>query len=283
MLRSIERIADAADPRVASYRGLGNPELVRSQGLFVAEGRFVVRRVIEDARLPIRSLLLNGAALRDLGPLLDTIDRRVPIYLCETAEFLGITGFPIHRGCLALVERPAALSIAEALGAATTAIVLEGLTNPDNIGGVFRNAAAFGAGAVVLSPTCCDPLYRKAVRTSMGAVLRVPFARASEWPVALTGIREAGFTLAALTLREPSEPIERFAERWAGGAGGAGRAGGAGHPKIALLVGTEGAGLTPDAESAADVRVRIPISDAVDSLNLAVAVGVALFALKSAV
>jgi len=283
MLRSIERIADAADPRVASYRGLSNPELVRSQGLFVAEGRFVVRRVIEDARLPIRSLLVNGAALRDLGPLIDTLDRRVPIYVCETAGFLGITGFPIHRGCLALVERPAALSIAEALGTATTAIVLEGVTNPDNIGGVFRNAAAFGAGAVVLSPTCCDPLYRKAVRTSMGAVLRVPFARASEWPAALTDIREAGFTLAALTPREPSEPIERFAERWAGGAGGArragkaGKAGGARHTKIALLVGTEGAGLTPDAESAADVRIRIPISDAVDSLNLAVAVGIALF------
>src|SRR5437763_1816690 len=274
MRRSIERIADAADPRVAAYRGLSDPERLRSQGLFVAEGRFVARRVIEDARLPIRSLLVNGAALRDLGPLVDTIDRRVPIYVCETAGFLGITGFPIHRGCLALVERPAALSIVEALGTATTAIVLEGVTNPDNIGGVFRNAAAFGAGAVVLSPTCGDPLYRKAVRTSMGAVLRVPFARASEWPAALTGIREAGFTVAALTPREPSEPIDRFAERWAGGAGQARRAR---HPKIALLVGSEGAGLTPDAESAADVRVRIPISDAVDSLNLAVAVGIALF------
>src|SRR5438445_12999826 len=118
MQRSIERISDSADPRVASYRGLSDPALARSQGLFVAEGRFVVRRVIDDARLPIRSLLVNEAALRDLGPLVDTIDGRAPIYLCETADFLGITGFPIHRGCLALVERPAALSIGSLLATA---------------------------------------------------------------------------------------------------------------------------------------------------------------------
>ena len=272
MLRSIERIVDAADPRVAEYRGLSDPGQLRSQGLFVAEGRLVVRRVIEDARLPIRSLLVNDAALRDLGPLLDTLDRPVPIYVCETAGFLGITGFPIHRGCLALVERPEALSIGAVLVSASTAVVLEGVTDADNIGGVFRNAEAFAAGAVILSPTCCDPLYRKAVRTSMGAVLRVPFARASEWPAALTWIREAGFTVAALTPREPSETIRQFAARHAGRP--------AGQARLALVVGTEGAGLTADAESAADVRVRIPIAGGVDSLNLAVAVGVALFALR---
>ena len=148
--------------------------------------------------------------------------------------------------------------------------MLEGVSNADNVGGVFRNAAAFGAGGVVLSPTCCDPLYRKAIRTSMGATLHVPFARvgARDWPGTLERVRAAGFTLVALTPREPSETLDRFAARGAAS-------------RIALLVGTEGAGLTPSAEAAADHRVRIPIGVGVDSLNLAVATGIALHALKS--
>ena len=204
--------------------------------------------MIDDPRYAIRSLLVNDAALRDLGPAVDAVDPAVPIYVCATEDFLGITGIDIHRGCLALVAHPGALSVAEALAGVTTAIVLEGVTNPDNVGGVFRNAAAFGAGAVILSPTCCDPLYRKAIRTSMAAVL--------------------------LTPREPSQSIDQWL------AGQARRAGQAERARIALLVGTEGAGLSADADAAADVRVRIAMSDAVDSLNLAVAVGIALFALR---
>ncbi|HEV3140758.1 MAG TPA: RNA methyltransferase [Vicinamibacterales bacterium] len=273
MARSIERIAGASDPRVAAYRDVRDPELVRSRGLFVAEGRFVVRRAIEDRRCAIQSLLVNDAALRDLGPLVDAIDPGAPVYVCDAHEFPGIAGFDVHRGCLALVARPRALSIAEALAGVATAIVLEGVTNPDNVGGVFRNASAFGAGAVILSPTCCDPLYRKAIRTSMGAALRVPFARADEWPSAVAAIRERGFTVAALTPREPSESIREWQ------VGRVGPVAEAGQARIALLVGTEGAGLTEESEAAADVRIRIPISDAVDSLNLAVAVGIALFAL----
>ena len=143
-------------------------------------------------------------------------------------------------------------------------MILEGVSNADNVGGVFRNAAAFGA-SVLLSPACCDPLYRKAIRTSMGAVLRVPFARLDEWPSALAEVRAAGFTMAALTLREPAETLAMFARRPRAG-------------RLAWLVGTEGAGLSDAVEAAADHRVRIPISRAVDSLNLAVAVGIALHA-----
>ena len=150
---------------------------------------------------------------------------------------------------------------------ATSLVVLEGVTNADNVGGVFRNAAAFGAGGVVLSPTCCDPLYRKAIRTSMGAVLQVAFARADEWPAALDQIRAAGFTIVALTPREPSIALDVFAAAPVG-------------EKIALVAGTEGPGLTPEVEAMADHRVRIPIGAAVDSLNLAVAVGIALHALR---
>jgi tRNA G18 (ribose-2'-O)-methylase SpoU len=143
------------------------------------------------------------------------------------------------------------------------AVVLEGVANADNVGGVFRNAAAFGADAVVLSPACCSPLYRKAIRTSMGASLRVPFVHLDEWPSPLMRLRAAGFTLAALTLGDPSETLETFCSR-------------ARPPKLALVVGAEGAGLTPAVESGADHRIRIPIAPAVDSLNLAVAAGIAL-------
>ena len=146
-------------------------------------------------------------------------------------------------------------------------LVLEGVSNADNVGGVFRNAAAFGVRGVLLSPTCCDPLYRKAIRTSMGAVLRVPFARLDDWPAGLTPMRGAGFTIAALTPRAPSETLDAFAARPR-------------PERLALLVGTEGAGLTLAAESAADHRVRIPIDERVDSLNVAVAVGIALYALS---
>jgi tRNA G18 (ribose-2'-O)-methylase SpoU len=145
-------------------------------------------------------------------------------------------------------------------------VILEGVSNADNVGGVFRNAAAFGA-SVLLSPACCDPLYRKAIRTSMGAVLRVPFAWLDEWPAALAEVRAAGFTMAALTLREPAETLRLFARRSRIG-------------RLAWLVGTEGAGLSDAVEAAADHRVQIPISRAVDSLNVAVAVGIALHALR---
>jgi tRNA G18 (ribose-2'-O)-methylase SpoU len=154
------------------------------------------------------------------------------------------------------------------IASAQTMIVLEGVSNADNVGGVFRNAAAFGAGGVLLSPTCCDPLYRKAIRTSMGSSLRVPFTRAGDqdWPGVLTRVRAAGFTIVALTPREPAETLDAFAARPRAS-------------RVALMVGTEGAGLTPAVEATADHRVRIPIGDRVDSLNLAVAVGIALYAL----
>jgi tRNA G18 (ribose-2'-O)-methylase SpoU len=198
---------------------------------------------------------------------LDRLSVDVPIYVCEAEDFLGITGHDIHRGCLALVERPPAISIQALLAHQNTAVVLEGVTNADNVGGVFRNAAAFGAGAVLLSPTCCDPMYRKAIRTSMGAVLRVPFARAERWPAAIDDVRAAGFTVVALTPREPSQALDEFLARRR-------------PDRVALIVGTEGEGLTPAIEAAADYRVRIPTSGDVDSLNLAVAAGIALYALQ---
>jgi len=244
------------------------PELVRARGLFVAEGRLVVRRLIEDARYQVHSLLISDAALQGLESSLMALPPDVPVYVCERADFLGITGHDIHRGCLALAARPAPRPFDALLAPARAVVVLEGVADAGNIGGVFRNAAAFGAGAVLLSPTCCDPLYRKAVRTSMAATLRVPFARLDEWPAALSRLRTAGFTIVALTLREPAEELEAFRLRPR-------------PEKLALLVGAEGAGLTPAAETMADYRVRVPIRTDVDSLNLAVAAGIALYRLST--
>ncbi|HET6956226.1 MAG TPA: RNA methyltransferase [Vicinamibacterales bacterium] len=262
---AVERVHDAGDPRVAGYRAVRDGELLHRLGLFVAEGRHIARRVIEDDRYRIESLLVNDAALNGLEPVLGRLGADVPIFTGSQEMLAAVAGYDVHRGCLALVHRPAPLSIDAVAKSATMLLVLEGVSNPDNVGGIFRNAAAFGAGGVVLSPSCCDPLYRKAIRTSMGAALRVPFARVDpdDWPDALMRLEAAGFATVALTPREPSETLDAFAARPRAA-------------RVAVILGTEGAGLTPAVETAADFRVRIPISSEVDSLNVAVAAAIAL-------
>ncbi|HJZ70519.1 MAG TPA: RNA methyltransferase [Vicinamibacterales bacterium] len=267
---TVERIQCADDARAVAYRELADGELLRTRGLFVAEGRFVVRRVIEHAGYVVESVLVNDAALRDLASSLERLDPSVPVLVCRTADFEPLTGFNIHRGCLALVRRPPRIPLASLISPATLLVALEGVTNADNVGGVFRNAAAFDAGGVLLSPTTCDPLYRKAVRTSMGAALEVPFARAAdaEWPALPAALRAAGFTVVALTPRQPSETLDEFVARPRSS-------------RVALVIGGEGGGLTPTVEAAADHRVRIPISGRVDSLNVSVAAGIALWRLAA--
>lgn len=257
------RIEGPNDPRIAAYHDLADADLLRNRGLFVAEGRLIVQRVIEDRRCSVRSLLMTETNYRALSSALASLSSDVPTFVCETPDFLGITGFNLHRGCLALVERPAPIAPCEILRAARTMVVLEGVTNADNVGGVFRNVAAFGADGVMLSPTCCDPLYRKAIRTSMGATVRIPFARIDDWPAGLADVRATGFTLVALSPRRPSITLDEFSRSVR-------------PARVAWLIGTEGAGLTEAAAAAADLSVRIPISEAVDSLNLAVASGIAL-------
>jgi len=253
--------------RKDDYRAVADADLLRQRGVFVAEGRLVVERVLDDPRYRVQSMFLNEASWRALQPLVERCASDAPVFIGTAAEFRDITGIDFHRGCLALVERPPARPLDDLLAQRGTLVVLEGVTDADNVGGIFRNAAAFGASGVIVSPTCCDPLYRKAIRTSMGAALRVPFARAEEWPSALVDLRRAGFTLAALTPREPSEPLDAFVARPR-------------MEKIALIAGTEGAGLSSSVETAADYRVRVPIADGVDSLNVATAVGIALYACR---
>ena len=260
------RISGPDDPRVADYRDLADHDRLRARGLFVAEGRTVSERLIGDQRFRVRSLLLNAAAWRALEPHCVELGADVTAFVCETHDFEGLTGYNFHRGCLALASRPPALALEDLLASARSLVVLEDVANVDNVGSVFRNAAAFGVNGVLLGAGCGDPLYRKAIRTSMAATLRVPFVVAGPgdgWRDALVGVRESGFQIVALTLNARAQDLDAFAR-------------GPRAEKLALLVGAEGPGLTAEAEAIAEVHVRIPIRADVDSLNLSVATGIAL-------
>src|SRR5262245_43543277 len=190
---------------------------------------------------------------------LDRLPPQTPIYVTDQAIMNGVVGFNIHRGILAAGERPAAPPLDALLARSTSVVVLEDIANHDNMGGIFRAAAALAGMpspsapgvSILLSPRCCDPLYRQAIRVSMGTVLHVPFARLSPWPEALSRLKEAGFTLIALTPRAGAIPIDQVRPP----------------ARCALLLGAEGPGLTPAAVEAAPLHVRIPIDSRVDSLN----------------
>ena len=257
----IIRIDRFDDPRLEDYRNVSDAELLRRRNLFVGEGRLVVGRLLAE-QYRVVSMLLNNASVRALESSLVQL-AETPIYVCDNLEFASITGFNFHRGCLALAERPAPGTADEIVDASGLILVLEAVTDADNVGSVFRNAAAFAVGGVLLSSTCCDPLYRKAIRTSMGSALRIPYARVENWPAYIDTLKEKGFTVVALTPGVSALDLGSFA-RQAG-------------QKIAVLVGSEGPGLSERVVEMADVHLRIPIRPEVDSLNLATATGIALY------
>jgi tRNA G18 (ribose-2'-O)-methylase SpoU len=261
----IVRLEKASDPRIDDYRAVSEPRLATERGVFVAEGRLVVGRLMRSRRFAIRSVLVTETAWRSLESDLALLDSGVPVYLAAGSDLSEVAGVEIHRGCLALGERPALESVGTLLRSARLVVVLEGVGNADNVGGIFRNALAFGADAIVLSPTCGDPLYRKAIRTSMGAALQVPFTVAREWPGPLETLAAMGFETIALTPDaalsiEDVSPGNRTSRR-------------------VLMFGSEGQGLSEPAQRHAQLHVRIPMSGGCDSLNVAVASGIALFQL----
>jgi tRNA G18 (ribose-2'-O)-methylase SpoU len=251
----IERIADPADPRLDDYRELAATETHRRRGLFIAEGRAVVRRLVAGGRHRVWSILATEAAAATLG---DVVRNGTPVWVVTPDAIRAVVGYAFHRGCLALGERAPHAPV-EPLLAGRLLVVLERVTNPDNVGGVFRSAAALGADGVVLSPGCADPLYRKAIRVSMGAAVTMPFATLGEWPDGLAPLRAAGFTVVALT---PDGEVALDALRVPA--------------RIALVLGAEGEGLSAAARAAADVRVRIPMRPGDHSLNVATACAIAL-------
>lgn len=257
-----------SDPRLAAYRVVSEPALARARGQFVAEGRFVVERLIHQRRFGIQSVLVSPAALAAMEHALALLPADVAVFVLPAPHFETVAGFNIHRGCLALAERGAPAALTTCVAGARRLLVLEGIGNPDNMGGIFRNAAAFSVNAVLLGPGCCDPLYRKAIRTSMGASLTVPFAELAAWPDSLRLVKDGGRRLIGLTPAAPSMSLERYAAEGA-------------LTSWALLLGNEGDGLSAAALAHCDARVRIPTSDAVDSLNVAVACGIALARLSS--
>jgi len=256
-------IEDVDDPRIADYRNIPDAELIRERGLFVAEGRLVVRRLLTESTLTAKSVLVTEPAMRALSDALESRPE-VPVLLAAPAVVNSITGFNVHRGCLAVGERPEPREWQELARGARLVVLLERVANADNVGAVFRNAAAFGADAVLLDEATTDPLYRKAIRTSMGAALVMPFGRVASMRDVLDELREAGFATVALTPSASALPLPSVVEAAAA-------------RPVAMILGHEGEGLTESALEACEYHARIPISSDVDSLNVATASAVALY------
>ena len=270
-MRATIPIDDPGDPRVAGYMNLkdawlaigrGEPTADQRAGLFIAEGELVVRQLLAS-RHGVVSVLATPTRLASLGDALDALPEAVPVHRASRAVIEQVVGFDLHRGVLALGRRPDPPDLDALLADAPACVVLEDLANHDNVGGIFRSVAALAGRStpVLLSPRSGDPLYRKAVRVSMGQVLHVPWARLEPWAGGLGRVRRDGFRMVALTPDADAEPIESL---------------GASPCRIALLLGAEGPGLSDAAICAADVRIRIPIDPRADSLNVVAAASIAL-------
>lgn len=256
-------VHDPADPRLADFRNLVDGDGLSQRGIFIVEGRLVVERLLRESPLEPCAVLVTEAAARALGPALAQRPD-LDVYVVPVALMEPLTGFNIHRGCLATARRPAPRSIDDVLASgARRFLVLEGVTNPDNIGGLFRTARAFGVQAVVLGPGCGDPLYRKAVRVSCGAALVVPFGVADRWPDSVAVLGQHGVPIFALTPGGDRSLKEAAALHRPGA-------------PLAVMVGAEGPGLSSGALQVAGQRVRIAIDPGADSLNVVVAAGIAL-------
>jgi tRNA G18 (ribose-2'-O)-methylase SpoU len=249
------------DPRVDAYRHVGDHRWLTAHGLLVAEGRLLLERLAAAASYEIDSVLVSPAALDALRPLLSAL--QPPVYVLDRDLINSITGFNFHRGCLALARRPAALPL-DRLSRARLLLGLEAIGNPDNVGGLFRTAAALGADAVLLDEASGDPFYRKALRTSMGTVLTVPFGRVASWSEFIPVLRAAAVAVVALTTDPDATAIDEISAHLDM------------RGRLLILAGNEGTGLSASVRAAADARVRIPMSPGVDSLNVVVAAGIAL-------
>lgn len=262
-------VDDARDPRLTDFTGLTDVELRRrrepAEGLFIAEGEKVIRRAVA-AGYRMRGMLLSDKWLETMREVIDAV--AAPVYVVSPAVAEQVTGYHVHRGALAAMAREPLPSAAELLAGARRVAVLESVNDHTNVGAVFRSAAALGMDAVLLSPDCADPLYRRAVKVSMGAVFAVPYARVPDWPRGLAALRTAGFSLLALTPDDTAVPLDGVRPHTL--------------PRAALMLGAEGTGLSSRALRWADTRVRIPMSAGVDSLNVAAAAAVAFYAASAA-
>ncbi len=276
----VVRIADAVDERLADYVGLTDVALRTRQeparALYMAESSSVIRRAVEAGHQP-RSFLMEEKWLDEMDDVLSQVGAGVhgdvPVFLGTPDVLREITGFTMHRGALAAMHRPELPSVSDLLSAAvearpiTRAVILEDIVDHTNVGAIFRSVAALGADVVLVTPRCADPLYRRSVRVSMGTVFQVPWTRLASWPGDLSLLHEHGFTVVALALTPGAMSLDELA---------------ADAPeRLALVLGTEGDGISPRTLSAIEHHVRIPMSGGVDSLNVAAASAVALWALRA--
>ncbi|RZQ61838.1 TrmH family RNA methyltransferase [Amycolatopsis suaedae] len=263
-MAEILHLTDPADPRLDDFRGLTTadrrPDRPGGKGFVIAEGTVVVRRLLASA-YPVRALL---GVERRIGELADDLgDVDAPAYVTSAQTMADVVGFHLNRGVLAVADRAPRPAVDELLATARTLAVLEGVGDHENLGALFRNAAALGVDGVLLGDGCSDPLYRRSVRVSMGNVLRVPFTRLEPWPSGLDRLRASGFRVAALTPRADAVDLRELSAPG----------------RVALLLGAEGPGLSDGALAAADTAVRIPMTPGVDSLNVATAGAVAFYEL----
>ena len=272
-------LTDPADERLADYVSLTDVALRSkhepAKGLYIAESSTVLRRAIDAGHRP-RSVLVSPRWLPDLEEMLAGLPddgMRVPVYVAEPDVLEAITGFHVHRGALAAMRRPVLPSVEDVLrgarggNGARRVAVLEDIVDHTNVGAAFRSAAALGVDAVLVTPRCADPLYRRSVRVSMGTVFQVPWTRIDEWPAGMETLRDAGFVTAALALSDDSislDALERDLPE-----------------RLALILGAEGHGLKATTVAAADLTVRIPMAGGVDSLNVAAAAAVAFWATRA--
>ncbi|MGF7236634.1 MAG: TrmH family RNA methyltransferase [Frankia sp.] len=265
---TVVEVADPADERLHDYTGLTDVVLRRlrepAEGLFIAEGETVIGRALRAGYRP-RSVLVTPKRLAAVPP---EIGDDVPVYLAGPDVLATVTGFDVHRGALASMHRKPLPDASALLRSGRRMVVLEDLISHTNLGAVFRSAAGLGMDGVLLSPRCADPLYRRSVRVSMGEVFAVPYARLERWPDGLGTLRDAGFTVLALTPGAGSVPLDEV------------RLGLAATDRVAILLGTEGSGLSEAALAGADRRVAIPMAAGVDSLNIAAAAAIAFYALR---
>nr|WP_286219530.1 RNA methyltransferase [Paraoerskovia sediminicola] len=276
----VVRITDPTDPRIAEYANLTDVRLRSkhepAKGLYIAESATVIGRAVASGHRP-RSFLMSDKWLPALAPLIENLPASddgapVPVHLASPEVMEQITGFNVHRGALASMHRPPLPSVRDLLAGARggagarRVAVLEDIVDHTNVGAIFRSAAALGVDAVLVSPRCADPLYRRSVRVSMGTVFQVPWTRLDAWPRGLDDLRAEGFTVAALALADDAvslDDLEADAPE-----------------RLALVLGTEGDGLSTTAVAASDIVVKIPMAGVVDSLNVAAASAVAFWATR---
>ena len=260
-------ISDLADPRLADYAHLTDVALKKSggeHGLYLAESLLVLQRALRAGHVP-RSILALGTSVDEALEAVADFD--VPVFAGPPELLEQLTGYLLHRGLIASMHRPALPTLAGLLATSKRVVILENVVDPTNVGAIFRSVAAIGADAVLVTPRCSDPFYRRAIRVSMGTVLQVPWTRTSDWPQLRVELVEAGFHVAALALTEDAVDLRSFAA--------------SAPERVALVLGSEGEGLTPEALASADTVVQVPMRHGIDSLNVAAAAAVAMYALAA--